>query len=74
MHLFTLKSAIFADGLCIVSVLAFIIVLVLVLIFKPIQDIVNANAFHSYQISTMMLACFMIIGIRFTLLISDNCQ
>ena len=74
MHLFTLESAIFANGPCIAIVLAFIIVLVLILIFKPIQGIVNADAFDSYKVSTMMLACFMIIGTRFTSLISDNCQ
>ena len=74
MHLFTLELAISGDGPCIASVLAFIIVLVLVLIVKPMQGLVNANAFHSYQISIIMLACFMIIRIRFISLISDNCQ
>ena len=74
MPLFTLELAISGNDLCIVSVLAFIIILVLVLIVKSMQGLVNANVFHSYQISTMMLACFMIIGIRFISLISDNCQ
>jgi hypothetical protein len=54
MHLFTLESAIFADGLCIASVLAFIIVLVFILIFEPIRGTVSANAF----IHISSLPCF----------------
>ena len=53
-----------ADSMCIANILAFVIVLVLVLISKPIQGIVN-KMLSLISALYHVLACFMIIGIGF---------
>jgi len=53
-----------ADSMCIANILAFVIVLVLVVISKPIQGIVN-KMLSLISALYHVLACFMIIVIGF---------
>ena len=64
----------FADSPCIANILAFVIVLVFVLISKPIQGIVNANAFT--HISSLPCSCMFYDHWHWIhiVCISDNCQ